>query len=173
MKALRLVLLLTFISPASAFIVPLYFFVVDLVCAFLGLFGFECGNENDAILEQSCLDSGGEVSTASCCSGTGNFPDSCVVGPCGCAPWYSEETKVCHCATDQCFNGTHCVLRLLDSCVSSDGEVSTASCCNSTEDFPNTCLVGACGCAPDNSKQTKVCECPTGQCFDGFSCTWI
>ena len=59
------------------------------------------------------------------------------------------------------------------SCVSSGGTVKTRMCCGSTGDFPNTCLIGACGCSPENSKETKVCDCGPGKCFDGTSCVDI
>jgi hypothetical protein len=57
-----------------------------------------------------------------------------------------------------------------DSCVQSGGEVTTALCCEAVGDFPNTCAIGACGCAPEFSKDTQVCSCPAGTCFDGREC---
>jgi hypothetical protein len=56
------------------------------------------------------------------------------------------------------------------SCIQSGGSVTTMLCCNSVRDFPNLCLVGPCGCAPDNSHEIKVCDCGTGQCFNGTAC---
>lgn len=55
-------------------------------------------------------------------------------------------------------------------CISSGGTPAFASCCESVDDFPNTCLVGACGCAPNNSHEVNTCECPAGTCFDGTRC---
>jgi len=55
-------------------------------------------------------------------------------------------------------------------CLASGGTVKTASCCKSASDFPNTCLIGACGCSLENSQETKVCECQEGQCFNGQKC---
>ncbi len=55
------------------------------------------------------------------------------------------------------------------ACVDSGGKISTALCCGQTKDFPNTCLIGACGCSPENSHEVKVCECPVG-CWDGTKC---
>ena len=55
-------------------------------------------------------------------------------------------------------------------CTSSGGTLALASCCESVDDFPNTCLVGACGCAPSNSHEVSACECPQGMCFDGTRC---
>jgi len=57
-----------------------------------------------------------------------------------------------------------------DGCTSSGGTVVTGSCCLSSGDFPNSCLIGACGCSPDNSHQVKECDCGEGKCFDGTSC---
>ncbi|NQU83003.1 MAG: hypothetical protein HQ539_03565 [Parcubacteria group bacterium] len=56
------------------------------------------------------------------------------------------------------------------ACMDSGGEVTTALCCETTEDFPNSCLIGACGCSPDNSHEIKICECQEG-CFDGEKCS--
>jgi hypothetical protein len=55
-------------------------------------------------------------------------------------------------------------------CARSGGTVSTAQCCALAQEFPNTCLVGACGCSPENSATRTVCLCPAGTCFDGNAC---
>jgi len=52
------------------------------------------------------------------------------------------------------------------ACINSGGSVVTQLCCNSATDFPNTCLIGACGCSPDNSHEVKVCDCGEGKCWD-------
>ena len=57
------------------------------------------------------------------------------------------------------------------ACINSGGTVKTSSCCKAVSDFPNTCLIGACGCAPTSSHEVKVCECPQDKCFDGNKCT--
>ncbi len=57
-----------------------------------------------------------------------------------------------------------------DTCMKSGGVVSTQSCCETTGDFPNTCVIGACGCAPEYSHEVKVCDCGEGKCFDGIKC---
>jgi hypothetical protein len=62
-------------------------------------------------LEQSCIQSGGTVTTALCCNSVRDFPNLCLVGPCGCAPDSSHEIKVCDCGEGRCFNGTVCVAR--------------------------------------------------------------
>lgn len=50
-------------------------------------------------------------------------------------------------------------------CTSTGGQVTTASCCTSVDDFPNTCAVGACSCSPAGSHTVSSCSCPTGTCF--------
>jgi hypothetical protein len=57
-----------------------------------------------------------------------------------------------------------------DLCISSGGQVATSSCCIQTEDFPNLCAIGACGCSPNNSHETKICNCGEGKCFNGQDC---
>ena len=59
-----------------------------------------------------CVESGGTVSTANCCQSSGDFPNTCLVGACGCAPEYSHEVSVCACPEDMCFDGTACVKRM-------------------------------------------------------------
>jgi hypothetical protein len=52
-----------------------------------------------------------------------------------------------------------------ERCTSTGGTVSTASCCaNGTASFPDTCSIGACGCAPADSRLMNTCNCPGG-CF--------
>ncbi|MEF8846837.1 MAG: hypothetical protein V5A57_00135 [Candidatus Paceibacterota bacterium] len=60
--------------------------------------------------------------------------------------------------------------KLEKACLESGGEVITANCCASTEDFPNQCTIGACGCAPQDSHEVKVCDCGGGKCFNGEEC---
>ena len=57
-----------------------------------------------------------------------------------------------------------------DGCSASGGTVTTSHCCASVADFPNTCAIGACGCALAASHNVKACECPDGECFDGEHC---
>ena len=56
------------------------------------------------------------------------------------------------------------------ACAGSGGNVTAASCCLSASDFPNTCLIGACGCSPGNSHDVKTCDCGEGKCFNGTAC---
>jgi hypothetical protein len=58
-------------------------------------------------------------------------------------------------------------------CENSGGHVVTAMCCKGTSDFPNLCLIGACGCSPSNSREIKICDCGSGKCFDGQKCMTI
>jgi hypothetical protein len=57
-----------------------------------------------------------------------------------------------------------------ENCLTSGGTVTTAMCCPSSRDFPDTCAIDACGCAPDSSHAARVCTCAAGRCFDGSGC---
>ncbi len=67
------------------------------------------GQVGQTTKEQGCIDSGGEVSAKMCCKSTGDFPSTCLIGACGCAPNDSHEVKTCDCGKGKCFNGTECV----------------------------------------------------------------
>jgi len=56
------------------------------------------------------------------------------------------------------------------TCQHSGGVVTTQLCCGNSQDFPPTCAVGACSCAPASSHEVKSCTCPSGLCFDGQRC---
>jgi len=269
--------------------------------------------------EQACINSGGQVSTSLCCKSTSDFPNLCLIGPCGCSPDNSHEIKICDCGPDKCFDGNECItiedetvdwktyrneeygfeikypsswekapiygsgiivfpkewkgeyehpfiailvrpnpqkldirdfyngvnernlfsqsnneytqgqiagkpyykfipyitfagevivvielnsafieiqdfgaafqengifdavlstFRFIEekadnkeqACIDSGGQVSTSLCCKATGDFPNLCLVGPCGCAPDYSHQVKICDCGPDRCFNGDEC---
>jgi len=60
--------------------------------------------------EQACINSGGKISTSLCCKTTGDFPNTCLVGPCTCAPENSHKVKICDCGPDKCFDGEKCIL---------------------------------------------------------------
>ena len=55
-------------------------------------------------------------------------------------------------------------------CLKSGGQLTTSLCCKSTEDYPNLCLIGACGCSPEHSHQVKICDCGEDKCFNGTEC---
>jgi hypothetical protein len=56
-------------------------------------------------------------------------------------------------------------------CLDSGGQVTTITCfCPGTEDFFNTCGLGACTCPPGNSHQVLSCDCGAGRCFNGSAC---
>ncbi len=63
---------------------------------------------------------------------------------------------------------------LTESCIDSGGKISTSLCCKATKGFmPDTCLIGACDCSPDNSDEITVCDCGKSKCFDGNKCVYI
>ncbi|KKU10282.1 MAG: hypothetical protein UX65_C0007G0011 [Parcubacteria group bacterium GW2011_GWB1_46_8] len=68
-------------------------------------------------------------------------------------------------------------LETLDGqCTAAGGTIKESLCCKGVDSgpqtkFPNLCAIGACGCAPEYSKPTKICDCGEGKCFDGSTCT--
>ena len=56
------------------------------------------------------------------------------------------------------------------ACIDSGGTINRGMCCLTVGDFPNLCLIGACGCSPENSHEVKTCYCGEGRCFDGNTC---
>ncbi|HVN65032.1 MAG TPA: hypothetical protein VMT31_00250 [Methanomicrobiales archaeon] len=55
-------------------------------------------------------------------------------------------------------------------CLASGGTVGAGTCCLSSDDFPGSCAIGACGCSAENSHAVKTCTCPAGKCFNGTAC---
>jgi hypothetical protein len=55
-------------------------------------------------------------------------------------------------------------------CTATGGTIKTQTCCASATDFPNSCLVGACGCDPATGHDITVCICPTGCFVPGEGC---
>ena len=51
-------------------------------------------------------------------------------------------------------------------CIASGGTVSTAVCCSTAPEFPDTCGIGSCGCSPQFSREVSICECSPGACFN-------
>jgi hypothetical protein len=68
--------------------------------------GGDAGNDGggDAGLAQLCLATGGTIDSRLCCQATGDFPNSCSAGACGCAPANSHTVSVCTCPTGTCFS---------------------------------------------------------------------
>lgn len=58
---------------------------------------------------ESCLATGGTITTVSCCTSAGSFPATCSAGACGCGPSGSQPTLFCQCPSGMCFNGWDCV----------------------------------------------------------------
>jgi len=65
-----------------------------------------------------------------------------------------------------------CCLPKMKACTESGGTVATSLCCKSVDDFPDNCAIGACGCAPDQSHEVKVCNCggTDEMCWNGATC---
>lgn len=59
--------------------------------------------------EQKCINAGAEVIWRECCLSTEDFPNMCLVGPCGCSPENSYEVKICYCGENACWDGEHCI----------------------------------------------------------------
>jgi hypothetical protein len=72
---------------------------------------FSFDNTELTLQEQACINSGGELTSTSCCLSSDDFPNSCLIGVCGCSPISSHEVKFCDCGENMCFNGISCVAR--------------------------------------------------------------
>ncbi|MBZ9571921.1 hypothetical protein KJA15_01105 [Patescibacteria group bacterium] len=85
--------------------------IIIIIVAGLGYWVYQSTITPEGLteMEQACLDSGGQVSTSLCCKATGDFPNLCLIGPCGCSPDNSHQVKICDCGPDKCFNGSECV----------------------------------------------------------------
>jgi hypothetical protein len=51
-----------------------------------------------------CMSTGGTITVLQCCSSAGDFPNSCALGACSCAPMYSHAVNACNCGSGQCFD---------------------------------------------------------------------
>lgn len=85
-------------------------FVIIIIGAGYWFYQSASPTEEPTLKEQSCINSGGTVSTSLCCKSTSDFPNLCLIGPCGCSPDNSHEIKICDCGPDKCFNGNECVI---------------------------------------------------------------
>jgi hypothetical protein len=63
------------------------------------------------VIEQSCISSSGNVTDQLCCQSSGNFPNTCLIGACGCSPTSSHMVRVCTCPEGECFDGNQCTQR--------------------------------------------------------------
>ncbi|MBN2330548.1 MAG: hypothetical protein JXC85_01925 [Candidatus Aenigmarchaeota archaeon] len=105
-----------------------------------------------------------EIFTAEECQAMGGSVLN-IVGGDGC---HDNETAVG--GVSDFISPNVCCLPKEKACTESGGVVSSAMCCLSAGDFPSSCLIGACGCAPGNSHEVKTCDCGEGKCFDGNEC---
>ena len=60
-----------------------------------------------------------------------------------------------------------------EGCRASGGTAGEGLCCASVDDFPNTCVVGACACSAEFSHAVKTCTCPARTCFNGTACVKV
>ncbi|GAI55743.1 unnamed protein product, partial [marine sediment metagenome] len=114
--------------------------------------------------EQACIDSGGTISTSLCCKATGDFPNLCLIGPCGCSPENSHEVKVCDCGEKKCFDGNTCVPEVysFNDCIKAGYPVM--------ESYPRQCKT------PDGRTFTEGeehCIAPTGESMSLFEAMQI
>jgi len=58
----------------------------------------------ETTIEDACINSGGTVVTSLCCRTTSDFPDMCLIGPCGCSPANSHEVNICDCGEGKCWD---------------------------------------------------------------------
>lgn len=57
---------------------------------------------------EPCSAAGATVGMQLCCNATGDFPNLCAIGACGCAPMNSHMVRVCQCPNGRCWNGNAC-----------------------------------------------------------------
>lgn len=69
--------------------------------------GGDAGTGGSSEHATGCVESGGTIRTALCCSGAnlgdGVFPDTCMTGGCSCSPDNSVEISICDCGAEKCF----------------------------------------------------------------------
>lgn len=83
--------------------------IVLVVVAGLGYWVYQSRlTPEEETKEQACIDSGGKISNSMCCKATGDFPNACLIGPCGCSLDNSHKVKICDCGEDKCFDGHKC-----------------------------------------------------------------
>jgi hypothetical protein len=90
----------------------------------------------------------------------------CIPSGCGC-------TALGWICTADCGGGRFCgdgggadvASTPAERCRATGGTAQATACCHSTSEYPNSCAVGACGCAPADSHMVTVCSCPPNTCF--------
>lgn len=83
--------------------------IIIIVVAAIIYWAYRPAPEEPPNQEQACLDAGGTVTTSLCCKTMGDFPNTCLVGSCACAPENSHEVKSCYCGENKCFDGEACI----------------------------------------------------------------
>jgi hypothetical protein len=72
---------------------------------------------------------------------------------------------------DASIDGDASMAGAAELCTSTGGTVTTANCCaNGVASFPDTCIIGACGCAPASSVTIMICSCAAGCFSPGVGC---
>ena len=138
----------------------------------------ECESPISCIKNEDCNSNDFCLFSEGTCSGPGTCtskPNVCPLAPCSSVCGCDGNLYCSHCEAYMngvsIFKAGPCSVE--QECIRSGGKITTAMCCKSAGDFPNTCAVGACGCAPENSHQVNICDCGTGKCFDGNKCVSI
>jgi hypothetical protein len=135
------------------------YWIYQLISAPQGITGAEAKN---CEVDSDCLVFGKD-GDCNCGCFNKNYSDWQPGGACFCAAPTS-----CKCIDGKC-EGVFGESKE-EACLNSGGQVTTSLCCKSTNDYPNLCLIGACGCSPDNSHEVKTCDCGEGKCFNGEQC---
>jgi hypothetical protein len=91
------------------------------------IFSYTGGAQQANTPEQSCISSGGTVTSAMCCGSASDFPNTCLIGACGCSPSNSHSVKTCDCGANMCFNGTRCVSQALPGLGTSAGNATAGT----------------------------------------------
>jgi hypothetical protein len=107
-----------------------------------------------------------------CCNGSQTNHLECFGGQLGCLPGFTKQPKGSCGWEDAGGSDAEPDTSLPDDggdstlCTSTGGTVVSDLCCQSTGNFPNSCLIGACGCAPNYSHYVNACSCPSTKCYD-------
>lgn len=96
----------------------------------------DAGTDAPSSLAILCASTGGKVGESNCCLSTGDFPNSCAVGACGCSPANSHPVSTCSCPDGTCFDPTRGCKALPNTCIDGDniyhvGQIIKVSYCTS------------------------------------------